>query len=282
MPCSSVCQWTVVWDELECVPVSPPSSSMAEKHGACLLTLKKGSRLSQPTAWGNFSTSPTWSTRATTGCINFLVGPQEPLLATIKKWIFACFGHVTRHDSFPQTILHEGHLVGWVMPWLAEEMLDGQHQRVDIPAHARNGQNDPLQKRLAEDLHWIIPHVTPPPMTQWVMGLNRTELNWTEPNLCNSLELCTLIVKCTEPPDKSSPNPLPLSSLLPLGGRPTSLFTTTLKKKKKCPFRFLCKYTADQRPCLRYQHFYFMRGVVLKEGFPLIIFQETVQEDKTR
>ena len=30
-----------------------------------------------------------------------------------------------------------GHPGRWVMPWLVEEMLDGQHQRVDIPAHAR-------------------------------------------------------------------------------------------------------------------------------------------------
>ena len=26
---------------------------------------------------------------------------------------------------------------GWAKPWSTEEMLDRQHQRVDIPAHAR-------------------------------------------------------------------------------------------------------------------------------------------------
>ena len=31
--------------------------------------------------------------------INFLVGPQEPLLATDKRRKLAWFGHVTRHDS---------------------------------------------------------------------------------------------------------------------------------------------------------------------------------------
>ena len=36
--------------------------------------------------------------------------------------------------------------------WLAEEMLDGQHQRVDISAHARTPYNGLLQKRLEEDL----------------------------------------------------------------------------------------------------------------------------------
>ena len=34
------------------------------------------------------------------------------------------------------------------MPWSAEEMLVGRRQRVDIPAHARNADNDLLQKRL--------------------------------------------------------------------------------------------------------------------------------------
>ena len=43
----------------------PPSSSTAVKHEPCLLTLKKGSRLSKPSAWGNFSISPTWRARST-------------------------------------------------------------------------------------------------------------------------------------------------------------------------------------------------------------------------
>ena len=41
---------------------------------ACWLW-KKGSRLSKPSAWGNFSVSPTWNTRPTTGyhlCCSFL------------------------------------------------------------------------------------------------------------------------------------------------------------------------------------------------------------------
>ena len=37
--------------------------------------------------------------------INFRVGPQEPLLATDKRWKLAWFGHVTRHDSLSKTIL---------------------------------------------------------------------------------------------------------------------------------------------------------------------------------
>ena len=38
--------------------------------------------------------------------INSLVGPQEPLPATVKKWKLAWFGHVTRQDSLSKTILH--------------------------------------------------------------------------------------------------------------------------------------------------------------------------------
>ena len=44
------------------------------------------------------------------------------------------------------------HLGGWVTPWSAEKILDGQHQRVDTPAHARTAHKGLLQKRLEEDL----------------------------------------------------------------------------------------------------------------------------------
>ena len=86
------------------------------------------------------------------------VGPQKPLLATIKRQKLARFGHVTRHDSLSKTIL-QGNPGGWATPWSAEEMLDGKHQRVDIPAHARTANKGLLQKRLEEDLCWIVPHV---------------------------------------------------------------------------------------------------------------------------
>ena len=36
---------------------------------------------------------------------NFLVDPQEPLLATVKRQKLAWFGYVTRHDSLSKTIL---------------------------------------------------------------------------------------------------------------------------------------------------------------------------------
>ena len=58
------------------------------------------------------------------------------------------------------------------MLWSAEEMLDGQHQRVDISAHARTVHNGLLQKRLEEDLCWIICRV--PTNDPLVKGLNWT------------------------------------------------------------------------------------------------------------
>ena len=43
--------------------------------------------------------------------INFLVGPQKPLLASVKREKFARFWHVTRHDNLSRTIL-QGTLEG--------------------------------------------------------------------------------------------------------------------------------------------------------------------------
>ena len=100
------------------------------------------------------------------GC--FRVGPQEPLLATVKRRKLAWLGNVTSNDSLSKTI-HQG-----TSPWSAEEMLEEQHPRMDTTAHARTAHKGFLQKRLEEDLCWIVLHI--PPTTQWVKGLNRTEL----------------------------------------------------------------------------------------------------------
>ena len=43
--------------------------------------------------------------------IDFLVGPQESLLATVKRRQLAWFGHITRHGSLSKTIL-QGTLEG--------------------------------------------------------------------------------------------------------------------------------------------------------------------------
>ena len=59
--------------------------------------------------------------------------------------------HVTRHDSLSKNHL-TGELGEWAMPWSAEENLDGQLQRVEIPAHIRTVYKGLLRKRLEEDL----------------------------------------------------------------------------------------------------------------------------------
>ena len=64
----------------------------------CMTKLLSISNLKQTSDW-------MWSK------INFLVGPQEPLLATGKKQKLAWFGHFKRHDSLSKTIL-QGTLEG--------------------------------------------------------------------------------------------------------------------------------------------------------------------------
>ena len=99
---------------------------------------------------------------------NFFLGPQEPLLATVKSRKLAWFGHLSHHENPPS-----GHLGGWTTLWSAEEMLGGQHQRVNIPAYARTAHKGLVQKRLAEDFCWIVPGVSSDdPVDQG------TELNW--------------------------------------------------------------------------------------------------------
>ena len=66
-------------------------------------------------------------------------------LRTTFGGVKACYGQpLQNHPS--------GHLGGRATPWLASEMLDGQHQRVDIPAHARAAYSGVLQKTLEENL----------------------------------------------------------------------------------------------------------------------------------
>ena len=68
-----------------------------------------------------------------------------------------------------------GLLGGWVILWSVENVLDGQPQRVDIPAHARTADSGLLWKMLEENFCWIVSHVLP--RTHLVKGLNLTELN---------------------------------------------------------------------------------------------------------
>ena len=85
------------------------------------------------------------------GKIKSLVGPQEPLLPTVKREKLAWFGNVTFHDSLPRIIL-QGTLEGGRRRDRQKKVLDGQHQIVYILAHTRTPHNGLLQERLEEDL----------------------------------------------------------------------------------------------------------------------------------
>ena len=84
--------------------------SIVVKHAPCLLTLKKKERIQAfETKCLRKLLGISYSEHKTNDCvrskINFLVGPQEPLQATVKGWKLAWFGHVTRHDRLSKTIL---------------------------------------------------------------------------------------------------------------------------------------------------------------------------------
>ena len=95
--------------------------------------LKKGSRLSKPSAWGNLSA--TWCTRPTTGC-EARCG-STGISSSSYQQTETCMVRACHMPWQPPQNHLSGHIGGWAMPWSAEEMLDGQHQRVNIPAHAR-------------------------------------------------------------------------------------------------------------------------------------------------
>ena len=120
---------------------------MAVKHGLCLLALRIGYMLVKPSAWGIFCTLSTRNTMTECRPRSISCGSTGTSSGYYQET-----GHVTRHDSLSKTILQGTLERGWVVPWLAEEMLDGEHQRVDIPARVRTAHKGLLLKRLEEDL----------------------------------------------------------------------------------------------------------------------------------
>ena len=89
--------------------LSSPFSSMAVEHGPSLLILKKRikafkTKCLRKLLYISYLEHKTndWVRSK----INFLVGPREPLLATVNIRKLAWFGHVLRHDSPSKTILH--------------------------------------------------------------------------------------------------------------------------------------------------------------------------------
>ena len=80
------------------------------KHGPCLLTLGKRIQVFETKCMRKLLRI-SYLVHETNVCvrsqINFLVGPQELFLATVKRRKLAWFGHVTRHDSLSKTILQD-------------------------------------------------------------------------------------------------------------------------------------------------------------------------------
>ena len=101
--------------------------------------------------------------------INFLVGLQEPLLATVRRRKLTWFQHVTHHDSLSKTIL-QGTLEG------------GQHhgqQRQCWMGNIKQWRSLPMQELLIrassrKDWKKISAKLSlmSVPMTQLVIGLN--------------------------------------------------------------------------------------------------------------
>ena len=138
----------------------PPFSSMAVKHGPCLLTLKKGSRLSKPSAWGNFfSISPTWSTRPMTWCrarSTSLWVHRNLFWQLSRDGILLGSGrsHTTTASPKP-SFSSPGR---WATPW-SQRKCWMDKTKSGHPTHARTVHKGLQQKRPEEDLCWFISHI---------------------------------------------------------------------------------------------------------------------------
>ena len=83
--------------------------------------------------------------------VNFLVSPQRTSSDNCQE----TETRMVRECQAPRQLLQNhpsGYLGGRRAPWSAEEMLDGQRQRVDVPAYARIDPHVTRRERLEEDL----------------------------------------------------------------------------------------------------------------------------------
>ena len=134
----------------------------------------------EPRAWGNFSASPTWSTRTTAGC-----GARSTSSCVHRNLFWQLsrdgklLGYGMSHATAisPEPSFRAPCRVGYAV--VSRRNTGWQHQRADIPAHARTAHKDPLQKRPEDNICWIVLHV--PPTTQSVKKVKWIELNekWT-------------------------------------------------------------------------------------------------------
>ena len=101
--------------------------------------------------------------------INFLVGPWEPLLATVKKWKLTRFGHVMCHNSRPKTILQGTMEGGWYHGQQRKCCMDVKERTfLPTPELFKTASH---KKTLEEDLCWGVPHIS---LKTWLLKV----LNW--------------------------------------------------------------------------------------------------------
>ena len=84
--------------------------------------------------------------------VSFLVGPQEPLLATVERRKLAWFRRVTRHESLSRSILQDTLEGGRRRGRQRKSWMVNIREWTDIPANTRTAHNGLLQKGLEEDL----------------------------------------------------------------------------------------------------------------------------------
>ena len=124
---------------------SPPPPSTAVKHGPRLLTLKKRIQAFKAKCMRKLLRILYLEHR--------LGGEQDHVSCEStgtssgnRQETETCMDRACHTPRQPLQKHPLGHLGGWVALWSAEEMLDGQHQRVDIPHKGL------LQKTLEEGL----------------------------------------------------------------------------------------------------------------------------------
>ena len=104
-----------------------------------------------------------WSDRNTNDFVRAQVtsraGPQEPLLATIKRRKLTWFGHVTRHNSLPKTILQGTLEGGRKRGRQAKSWLDNikEWTRMDTPTLIRKAEYRTSWSRLAHSASLMSP-----------------------------------------------------------------------------------------------------------------------------
>ena len=108
--------------------------------------------------------------------INFLVGPQEPSLTTVKRRKLAWLRHVRRHDSLSKTILQgtleDGRRCGRQKKCWVDSIKEWTS--LPMPDLLRRASVETLE----EGLCWLVPHV--PLTTQLAKGLNWTNIWWCD------------------------------------------------------------------------------------------------------